>query len=400
MTIIRQPKLGGPNGPPLSTKTAGMTDVLALRKLTKAEALANLGSGIDLSQTNQQSLAARWGWSKQQVSRVLKDWEKTGAISRDGLLVQVTGPGQSQAGAVSSRKPEVSRVSAPVAASDGGQVAHRVNAGLLVALGVGLGLVGLAMNLQFGASQGVTPLGRTTFMTIGVIADLIEVFGVGMLVSFWRVRSKAGVVTMGAIWLLALVVTLTASAGFMSSQLGDTAAARSKLITDSQRVTSRIAELDANKAALALVVTPTPQEIQAASDAVASARSDRDKECVKVGDNCRQRIADLNAREIEQGQVLTRKAKADALAEIDRELRSLHAKQDGSSVIANADPTATFIRSIVRRVSLDHVGLSDREIRYLRVMSLGSLPSIGGILFGLGVTLWSEISRRGRQEVR
>jgi hypothetical protein len=343
-------------------------------------------------------LGRRWGWHHQTVTRQLKRWQASGAVRREGKAV-CAAPSVKLIRPRGKRAVRTSRY-APMAQCAVGvpdaprAVAGTVNAIVLVLIGTGLGLVGLVMNVQFAATMATSRAAAAIFIAIGVCIDVIEVFGLGAAVSMWRLRTRFAGIVMATIWLISLAMTLIAGGGFISAQLGDTAAARVQALFLGEHASKRIAELEADRAAIGRVLRPSDAEFKAANDAVEWARTARAQECGKVGENCRKRAAELSERQSELAQLLSRRAAADGVAKIETELTELRDRLSSSPVPAEADPTAGLIRVFVRKISAGHLDLTDRQVRYLRVAGLASFPPLGGVLFGLGIALWSRIPRR------
>jgi len=361
------------------------------------------GGGVSLSAA---ALGRVFGMRPRRVGRLLREWERRGLIERRGKLIRVLGR-EGAANVQVSLHEEPNTAAIPTGSSQESRqtdaprlgAAVGLNAVLLMLIGAGLGLIGLAMNVQFAVSLGTSRSASAVFVMIGIMIDAIEVVGLGAMVSLWRTGSKAGAVSLSLVWIAAVCMTLIAGASFVSVQLSEMAAARNKIADVNQGVAVDIHRLVAEMDRLGPAVPATDDDVALARHALGDAEAARDRECVNVGPVCRSREDTVSARASDVRDVQARRAATDRQASIRSELAALRSEQAARPAAADVDPAAGFISGVVRRASLGRLALTERQVRYVRVIGLASFPPVGGLLFGLGVGLWTAVvgAERGQR---
>ena len=179
-------------------------------------------------------------------------------------------------------------------------------------------------------------------------------------------------------YVMAVAMTLLTAVGFAATNIDDTLAGRGAAAVHREALLDEINRLKSQRNGL--VFTPTDQS------AVAAAQIARDQECGRVGPNCRQRVAELNA-------VLRDKAAADRAAEIDGRIVEQQSALNALPPLASADPQAEAARAAVIWLSRGHVTASTEDIRMTRVLGIAAVPFMAGILLAFGAALRQPASK-------
>ena len=103
----------------------------------------------------------------------------------------------------------------------------------------------------------------------------------------WMQGRHAWAITTGSVTVMAFAMTLLTTTGFVNTHVGDAVAGRDAIARDRAAIGEDLARLRAERAAVQF--TPTTER------AVTAAEKARDQECGRVGPNCRERVAELNA---------------------------------------------------------------------------------------------------------
>jgi hypothetical protein len=171
---------------------------------------------------------------------------------------------------------------------------------------------------------------------------------------------------------IAVGMTLLTAVGFAATNIDDAVAGRDAAATNRGALLDEIDRLKAERRRL--VFPPTDQS------AVAAAKLARDQECGRVGPNCRQRVAELNA-------VLRDKAASDRAAEIDARIAREEASLGTLPALASADPQIEAARAVISWLSGGHLTASAVDIRMSRVVGIAAVLFMAGLLLAFGTAL-------------
>jgi hypothetical protein len=226
--------------------------------------------------------------------------------------------------------------------------ASRSVGAVLVILALAIAGLALIINAQTGWHFGTTTLASATFAGLSVAADALAIILPSAAVGLWwngRWTLSAGA---WATWMLATSMATLASVGFASLHMGDTAAARSAIVTT--------AAATANQRSAA---------IEAARAAAQAATVARQGECSRRGPLCR------DLEHVEQAR-MSELAAAIALP------------VPTAATIADADPQ---VAGAVRLATWAGLGVTATDIGNLRLAVMALLPNLAGLVLCFGVAL-------------
>jgi hypothetical protein len=218
---------------------------------------------------------------------------------------------------------------------------------LLTAAALTLGAAGVAINGWFARSMGSSDAAGWLFLAVGVAADLVALVLPSCAAVLWQSRKRVTALVGWAVWLLTFVFAVTASIGFVSTNISDVTLVRASRVTPA--VTSAQVTL---------------------TDAIAA----RDRECKGgVGKFCRDREA--------------------AVAERRQVLDSAM-----TSVGQAADPQTVAAIRLVAWGSGGMLRPAPEDFAMLRLILLVLMPQIGGLLLLVGrhSAAFNETWRRRR----
>jgi hypothetical protein len=403
---------------------------ISIRTLTDGEALEWIKAQgeVNLALSN---LARQFRWPYQRVHRLLEDWEREGTIDRQGdtivwrtnaaedavraaeiaagqrATVPAVDPMSTDLQAATASATDVQetntgegvtrppvRTLAPSGASSVQSIAstERVaDAILLSALpvrsltariagwvlglsAVSLALVALAINARFMWGFGRTQDAAAMLAILGFVIDLLAVVLPTVAIELWWFGRRLGSVLAWCCWVVAVSMTLMASAGWSATNIGDAIAGRSMAI---DRAGSLVDRLDRARGDRAMIhETRSVAAIEAAlqraqgfvGDAWSSTRGCTDVTVFEDSRACRA--------------VLTlRAAKGDAIRrdELDRTIADAEHELVGAPVIGAADPGSQLIASVT--------SLPEATVQLLRLVGLTIMPALAGLLLGLVASL-------------
>src|SRR5690348_2457145 len=211
------------------------------------------------------------------------------------------------------------------------------------ALGLALAGVGLVINARYAASLGATSEDAWLLATLGLAIDAGAVIGLSITALLWQGGRLLSAAAAFLLWVGFSVMSAIATAGFTSQSIGDFAAGRASVIE---------AATDQRQQRL--------EKIASGKMAVAAAMVARDQECGRVGPNCRQRVAELNARQAE----LTVAVDAPIVA---------------SASVSVADPGAHMLAGLT--------GVDQALIQKLRIAGLTAAPITAGLFLAFATML-------------
>jgi len=122
------------------------------------------------------------------------------------------------------------------------------------------------------------------------------------------------------------VVTLSTTAGFVTTQVGDAIASRGVTAGERTRLEEEIGRLKAARQEMRFIPA-TEESIVSARAAVTAASTAREGECRRRGDLCRAREADESARLTELTSAIRNKAVTDQSAVLEVELRNAQIRE-------------------------------------------------------------------------
>jgi hypothetical protein len=251
-------------------------------------------------------------------------------------------------------------------------LSSRVLAVTVFALALVTAAVGLYLNASFLWKFGRSSESGLVLAVVGVVTDTITLVLPATVMVLWQQRRRGLALTGCCMYVMAVAMTLLTAVGFAATNIDDTLAGRGASAVHRETLLDEIDRLKSERNGL--VFTPTDRS------AVAAAQIARDQECGRVGPNCRQRVAELNA-------VLRDKAAADRAAEIDGRIAEQQSALNALPPLASHDPQAEAARAAVVWLSRGHLTASTEDIRMTRVLGIAAIPFMAGILLAFGAAL-------------
>jgi hypothetical protein len=251
-------------------------------------------------------------------------------------------------------------------------VPSRVLAATVFGLGLLTAAVGLYLNASFLWKFGRTSEAGLVFAVVGLVTDTITLVLPATVMVLWQ-RGRRGLALTGScMYVIAVAMTLLTAVGFAATNIDDAIAGRGAAAAQRTALLDDISRLKAERNALVFM--------PADHGAIAAAQTARDQECGRVGPNCRQRVAELNA-------VLRDKAAADRAAEIDARIATQAAMVNALPTLASADPQIEAARAAVVWLSGGHLTASSEDIRMTRVLGIAAVLFMAGLLLAFGTAL-------------
>jgi len=247
---------------------------------------------------------------------------------------------------------------------------------LLAVTVFGIGLltaaVGLYLNASFLWKFGRTSEAGLVLAIVGLVTDTVTLVLPATVMALWQ-QSRRGLAVAGCcMYAIAVGMTLLTAVGFAATNIDDAVAGRGAAAAGREELLAEIDRLKSERSRL--VFLPTDQS------AVAAAQLARDQECGRVGPNCRQRVAELNA-------VLRDKAAAERAADIDARIAREEAALNAMPVLASADPQIEAARAAINWLSGGHLTASAEDIRMSRVVGIAAVLFMAGLLLAFGTAL-------------
>ena len=166
-------------------------------------------------------------------------------------------------------------------------VAPRVVAVAIAILATILVTVRFYVNSAFLFAFGHSSDAGFLLAALGISIDGLTLVLPSAVTQLWTQRRHVCAITTGCVTVMAFAMTLLTTIGFVSTQVGDAVTGRNAITNQRAVIIEDLARLKAERAGLRF--TPT------AKRAVTAAEKARDQECGRVGPNCRERVAELNA---------------------------------------------------------------------------------------------------------
>jgi len=251
-------------------------------------------------------------------------------------------------------------------------VPSRVLTIAVFALGLVTAAVGLYLNASFLWKFGRTSESGLVFAVVGLVTDTITLVLPATVMVLWQQRRRGLALTGGCMYAIAVAMTLLTAVGFAATNIDDAIAGRGATAAQSEALRDEIDRLKSERNGLVFI--PTDRS------AVVAAQIARDQECGRVGPNCRQRVAELNA-------VLRDKAAADRAAEIDARIAAQEAALNALPALSSADPQIDAARAAVTWLSGGHLTATSEDIRMTRVLGIAAVLFMAGLLLAFGTAL-------------
>jgi len=252
-------------------------------------------------------------------------------------------------------------------------VAPRVVAVAVAILATILVIVGFYVNSAFLFAFGHSTEAGLLLAALGLTIDGLTLVLPSAVTLLWRQGRHACAITTGGVTVMAFAMTLLTTTGFVSTQVGDAVTGRNAIASQRAAIVEDLARLKAARAGLQF--TPTAER------AVTAAEKARDQECGRVGPNCRERVAELNA-------ALRNKALTERALELDAGITTLTAKLANLPAIATADPQIEGATTLVTWLTAGKLALTGHDIAMVRTFGLTVTPALAGLLFALALVLW------------
>lgn len=242
----------------------------------------------------------------------------------------------------------------------------------MFALGLVTAAVGLYLNASFLWKFGRTSEAGLVLAVVGLVTDTITLVLPATVMVLWQQSRRGLALTGAAMYAIAVAMTLLTAVGFAATSIDDAIAGRGAATAQRDALRDEIDHLKSERDGLVFI--PTERS------AVAAAQIARDQECGRVGPNCRQRVAELNA-------VLRDKAAVDRAAEIDARIAAQERALHALPALASADPQTEAARAAVMWLSGGHVTASSEDIRMTRVLGIAAVLFMAGLLLAFGAAL-------------
>jgi hypothetical protein len=249
---------------------------------------------------------------------------------------------------------------------------NRFLAVAVFAVGLVTAAVGLYLNASFLWKFGRTSESGVVFAVVGLVTDTITLVLPATVMVLWQQRRRGLALTGCCMYAIAVAMTLLTAVGFAATNIDDAIAGRDAATVRREALRDDIVRLKAERNGL--VFAPIEPS------AVTAAQVARDQECGRVGPNCRQRVAELNA-------VLRDRAAADRVAEIDASIAAQEASLNALPALASADPQTEAARAAVIWLSGGHLTASSDDIRMTRVLGIAAVLFMAGLLLAFGTAL-------------
>jgi hypothetical protein len=251
-------------------------------------------------------------------------------------------------------------------------------------LAIGLATVGLAANVTFGASMGITLTQQTLYALLWASIDGIALWLPSMAFQLWRshhrmLSAAAWVMCAGAIYASAL-----AANGFLSNTVENTIAERQNLIEKRAGLARHKQDLEHDLAALQLPrITTSDAEIETLEAATKSKVAARERECLRPGPifhqyeneetELRKKLADVHAS----------RAAYDRADKLKARIAADHQAIEGLPIVTNADPQAMSMAAFLQWASFGRLGPSANSVAASRIGIVVIFLALPGFLFML-----------------
>jgi hypothetical protein len=293
------------------------------------------------------------------------------AVERDATAITVT--------AVPAVNHNASVTPSVTVLPAGRSVAPRVVAVAVALLAIILVIVGFYVNSAFLLAFGRSTEAGLLLAALGLTIDGLTLVLPSAVTLLWMQGRHAWAITTGVVTVMAFAMTLLTTIGFVSTQVGDAVTGRNAIASQRAAIVEDLTRLKAERAGLQF--TPTAER------AVTAAEKARDQECGRVGPNCRERVAELNA-------ALRDKALTERAVELDAGITTLTAKLAKLPAIATADPQIEGATALVTWLSAGKLALTGHDIAMVRIFGLTVTPALAGLLFALALVLWRPGAHR------
>jgi hypothetical protein len=220
---------------------------------------------------------------------------------------------------------------------------------ILAGLAIALAVTGAIVNARYYAALGQTTWDSHLLAVFGLVVDGVTFALPTVAFAIWRARNRVSSISAWIVVVVFMALTMIATAGFMSQNIGDAMAARAGVIID--------AEASADQ---------RTQAIEIARRAAETAASARQAECAIRGPRCRDDEA----------------AERTALAELAK-ANNLPIEK-APAISAAADPGAHIIGDL-----LESLGITERRVQYARTAGMTVAPATAGLLLSFSMMLFS-----------
>jgi len=251
---------------------------------------------------------------------------------------------------------------------------HRALAMPLAVVALAVAGVGLWVDVSFLAGFGRDSASGQAFGTLGFAVDIATLILPSVGFALWKARRYALSAILCPVYSISVLMTLLASIGFASVNIGQTVSERSATINVRTRIEQTITRLGAERARPFI---PTSKiAVDAAQAGVAA-------ECKKRGDFCRAREADL-------AKALANEALTERADKVDAELAAAEAELKTLPAFGVADAQASGLSSLVTWLSRGTIALDFHDVEMARVLGLIATIVSPGLLLAFAAGLWSS----------
>jgi hypothetical protein len=218
---------------------------------------------------------------------------------------------------------------------------------LLIAMAAAGGAVSVALAALYGAKSADTGMdGLASGTMFGLLALFAFVLH-GVAVGLWVKRHPAWSVVIGCVAAAALVVTITNSLGAIAGRGDTTLALRTKMVEERRDARTELARLEKALGDLGQFTPTDAEAVAAAKRAADTASTNRNAECDKRGNNCRQREIDEQAAATRLAAASAAKASTDRAAKLEASIATVRVKlSKGGELVANPNPLLATLTAI------------------------------------------------------
>jgi len=262
-----------------------------------------------------------------------------------------------------------------------------VGALILAGIAFGIAWIGVQVNSWYGATLGRTPEAAGLFAWLSIAADALALALPSAAGSLWTDGRHGLAYTAWGVWGITFAMALMASIGFVSLNIADTAAARTRVADQSAGLAQRLERLRAERAVILepRAVAAIEAELQRAQPHVAPDVWRDTRQCADVtlkesGQACaevlklRGALATAHRREV-----------------LDAELAKAEAKLSILPAVTTADPQAATASRLIGWASFGMLKMTADDVAMVRVLGMVLLPQPAGLVLMLATALVARL---------
>jgi hypothetical protein len=257
----------------------------------------------------------------------------------------------------------------------------------LFAVGTGLGAVGLIINGQFTMSYGRSNEEAILLAAIGFAIDVLAMILPATASTLWRHGACVDAVIAWLVWPVMLALSLLATVGFSSTNIGDALAQRSMTVTKASNTASDLQQWRNERSKIVEARSLEEIKLQLVRDRPKVDRIDRDAFEVTFG--CKRLTADTMKACGPILPTLQALETAKRRDELTRKISTAANNQEGAPAVTSADPQVEQVPKLVALITRGWVAPTPDDIALVRILGPTMVPSLAGLLLMFGSTLWA-----------